>query len=61
MNFDGIIDFLYTWTRTFGGFIDQISVRIGDFIGDDSLWTAILPDAIKNATIFGLMFSFLIR
>lgn len=57
MNFDGIIDFLHQWTLTFSWFIDQFSVRIGDLIGEDSLWTVILPNTIKDTTLFGLMFA----
>lgn len=57
MKFDEIISWVSTWATVFDGFIDLISTSIGDIVGSDSLWSAILPNTIKDATIFGLLFA----
>lgn len=57
MSMDEILNWVDTWASTFGGYIDTITVSIGELVGEDSLWSAILPTSIKNTTIFGLMFT----
>lgn len=56
MNFDEIIGTLDTWMGNFDKFFGWIYTPIGDLLVDIEWLQFILPDALKNATIFGLMF-----